>query len=179
MADRIVRALRQHLTMLVFNCVVTHLPVQWLRLAVLRALGARIGRGVKVMRGTTVLAPERLVLEDGAGVGFRCVLDARGGLRLGRNTIAASDVQFIGAHHDLRTFEPVLRRVDVADHVWIASRATVLDGVSIGRGAVVAAGAVVTSDVPSMAVVGGVPAKRIGTRESDLDYSTAWRSWFH
>lgn len=171
--------LREPLTQLLFNLLVTHVPLQSLRLAVLRLLGAHIGRGVKVLRGTTVLAPHRLELADGVGVGFRCMLDARGGLRLGTNTILASDVHCVTAHHELDDFRAVTAPIDVADHCWIATRATVLDGVTIGRGAVVAAGAVVTRDVPPMQVVGGVPARQIGTRESDLDYSTAWRSWFH
>lgn len=50
----------------------------------------------------------------------------------------------------------------IENYVWLASRVTVLPGVTIGRGAVVAAGAVVTKDVPPLAIVGGVPAKIIG-----------------
>ena len=56
--------------------------------------------------------------------------------------------------------------ITVADDVWIGARATVLDGVSIGQGAVVAAGAVVTKDVPPYAIVGGIPAKVIRYRHS-------------
>lgn len=55
----------------------------------------------------------------------------------------------------------------VGDDVWIGARATILDGVTIGQGAVVAAGAVVTKDVPPYAIVGGVPAKVLKYRFSD------------
>lgn len=51
--------------------------------------------------------------------------------------------------------------VKIGDHVWIGSNATILSGVSIGEWSVVAAGAVVTKDVPPMTVVGGVPARVI------------------
>ena len=56
----------------------------------------------------------------------------------------------------------------IGDRAWLGSRALVLPGVTIGEGAVVAAGAVVTSDVPAYAVVGGVPARAIGARPREL-----------
>ena len=58
----------------------------------------------------------------------------------------------------------------IEDYVWIASRATILPGVTIGKGAVVACGAVVTKDVEPMTVVGGVPARKIGERINLLEY---------
>jgi maltose O-acetyltransferase len=60
----------------------------------------------------------------------------------------------------------------IEDYVWIGTRATILPGVRIGQGAVVAAGAVVTNDVMAFSVVGGVPAKIIGKRSEGLLYST-------
>jgi len=68
--------------------------------------------------------------------------------------------------------------VVVGDYVWIGARATILPGVTIGRGAVVAAGALVSRDVPPYAVVGGVPAKVIGERARDLRYTLNFRPWF-
>ena len=60
--------------------------------------------------------------------------------------------------------------VVIEDHVWIATRVTILPGIKIGRGAVVAAGSVVTKDVESMAIVAGVPAKKIAVRKNSLEY---------
>ena len=58
----------------------------------------------------------------------------------------------------------------IEDHVWIGTRATVLPGVRIGRGAVVAAGAVVTRDVAPLDIVAGVPARPVGRRSLDPAY---------
>lgn len=176
---RRLRVLWQHFGPVVFNLVVTHVPLLPLRLAVLRLWGARIGRGVKVLRGSTVFAIDRLVVEDHVNVGFRCVLDARGGLAIGHHTVVASDTHFVTGRHDLASFDGIFEPITVGDHAWLGTRATVLGGVTIGRGAVVQACALVRTDVPAMAIVGGVPAQQIGVRESELDYGTHWRSWGH
>lgn len=62
--------------------------------------------------------------------------------------------------------------VTISDNVWISDRATVLKGVTIGKNSIVAAGAVVTQDVPPDTVVGGVPAKPIRKLDPDARYST-------
>ncbi len=69
-------------------------------------------------------------------------------------------VMMLGEQHDSMSHGPII----VGDDVWIGQRATILSGVKIGKGAVVAAGALVTSDVPPYSIVGGVPAKIIKYR---------------
>jgi acetyltransferase-like isoleucine patch superfamily enzyme len=100
------------------------------------------------------------------------VLDARGGLTLGEDVVVASDVQLITGGHDVDDpgFAAFFRPVEVGDRVWLTSRATVLAGVRIGEGAVVAACALVTEDVPAFAVVGGVPARVVRERSRELTY---------
>ena len=156
----------------VFNLLITHLPGHWLRLGWLRALGAEIGQGVCVFRGTSVIGAERLVLSDRAQVGFRVVLDARGGLTVAEDVLVSSDTQLITAKHNLDSadFERQVAPIVVADHAWIATRAIVLAGVTVGRGGVVAAGAVATRDVPPRTIVGGVPARPVSERAGGLEY---------
>lgn len=159
-----------------FNAIGTHLPSRRLRRFWLRKLGARIGERCGIFRGTTVLGAERLVIGDGTNVGWRCLLDARGGLTIESDVVIASDVQVISGDHDIAspTFGVRLEPVTIGSRVWLASRCTVLKGVTIGYGGVVAAGAVVTEDVPRLTVVGGVPARRIGDRPDVLEYHIDW-----
>ncbi|MBU0618845.1 hypothetical protein KKD62_01265 [Patescibacteria group bacterium] len=85
----------------------------------------------------------------------------------------ASRVMIFNSQHDVEAedFKTVVKPVEINDYVFVGPRAIVLPGVKIGRGAVVAAGAVVTKDVEPMTVVGGVPAKPIRKRGvKELNY---------
>jgi len=163
-----------------YNSFVTYLPGHALRCAILRIWGASVGSGVAVGRGTTVLGIHALTIGSRTKVGRRCLLDARGRLELGTDVEISDDVQFITAHHDPQsdTFEALSGPIVVADHVWIASRATVLEGVAIGRGAVVAAESLVRLSVEPLAIVAGIPAKVTGERQSSLAYSLHPREAF-
>ncbi len=92
-------------------------------------------------------------------------------ISIGDNTRIAAEVHISTGNHifdepRVPIIEQGIRHADVIieDDVWIGTKAVILPGVRVGRGSVVAAGAVVTRDVPSMTIVGGVPAKAIGQR---------------
>jgi acetyltransferase-like isoleucine patch superfamily enzyme len=155
-----------------FNLVVTNLPGHWLRQLWLRMIGTQIGSGTIVFRGTTVFGAEKLELGERVHVGFRVVLDARGGIKVGNDVTISSDSQLLTAKHDPQSsgFERQVAPVVIESHAWVATRAMVLAGVTLGRGAIVAAGAVATRDVAKDTIVAGVPAKEIGARRSDLSY---------
>jgi maltose O-acetyltransferase len=106
-----------------------------------------------------------------------CCLDGRGGLRIGDNVSISPSVWLLTDEHDMNDpgFRNTPASIEIDDYVWLGTRAMVLPGVRIGRGAVVAAGAVVTKDVPPYHVVGGVPARQIGMRSSDLRYELNFR----
>jgi maltose O-acetyltransferase len=85
------------------------------------------------------------------------------------------------SQHDVNqeNFAATNAPVKIEDYVFIGPRAIILAGVTIGRGAIVGAGAVVTKDVPPYAMVGGVPAKIIGERRNkDLHYKLGRARWF-
>ena len=99
------------------------------------------------------------------------LLQGNGGITIGEDVLIASHVSIISANHqfrkrdeNIRTQGETAKGIVIEDDVWIATHATILDGVTIGRGAVVAASALVNRDVPPYSIVAGVPAKVVGER---------------
>lgn len=129
--------------------------------------GARVtlGRGVEVDDGTTIaaLGAGHVELADGSFVGHHCTLAAQQHVRVGERSFLAELVSVRDHDHDpdrppssgAALVDPVLIGADV----WIAAKATVVRGVTIGERCVVAAHAVVREDTPPFSVVAGVPAK--------------------
>lgn len=148
-------------------------PVKLFRHAVYRMLGIKIGRHSTVAWRTAFFAPERVSIGDNSIVGNDCFIDGRSGVRIGDNVAISGHVHLYTLQHDPQspTFDSVGAAIIIDDFVYIGSRATLLPGVYVGKGSVVAAGSVVTKDVSPYTIVGGVPAKLIGTRTSDLSYT--------
>lgn len=105
-----------------------------------------------------------------------CHFQDQGGIEIGDGALIGHNVVLATINHDLNPKENRKNHyaaIKIGAHVWIGSNATVLPGVTIGDYAVVAAGAVVTRDVPAMTVVGGVPARVLKTIQEEERYETA------
>ena len=105
-----------------------------------------------------------------------CHFQDQGGIEIGDGALIGHNVVLATINHDLNPKENRKNHyapIRIGAHVWIGSNATVLPGVTIGDYAVVAAGAVVTRDVPAMTVVGGVPARVLKTIQEEECYETA------
>lgn len=151
---------------------VSFFPVNMLRVLILRFWGARIGKGVAIHHGLQVRKARRLEIGDDVFIGEDVVLDARGGLVIGSHTSINSRVMIWSAQHDWRAqgFDYVERGVVIGRHCWINAASIVIPGRSIGDGAVVGAGSVVSSDVEEWVVVGGNPIQVLRQRPRDLEY---------
>lgn len=93
-----------------------------------------------------------------------CCFQDQGGIEIGNEVLIGQQVVIATINHDFNSEERSnmsLEPVKIGNRVWIGAHATILPGVTIGSGAIIAAGAVVTKDVPENTVVGGVPAKII------------------
>lgn len=149
------------------------LPSRRIRNRYLKRILGAIGEDVSILRHVNFLYPKGIFLGDRVTVNSHALLDGRGTLEIGNDTDIATETMIWTMDHDPHsdTHESRPRKVTIGHHVWIASRVTILPGVSIGDGAVIAAGAVVTKDVPPKAIVAGVPAKVIGERTNSLKYN--------
>lgn len=136
----------------------------------------KIANNVTIYWDCEMRSPGKLSIGKGSIIGDHAVLDARrGGIEIGENVNISNSVSMWTGQHDYN--DPYFRSVPgrrgpiiIKNRVWIGPNVTILHSVTIGEGAVIAAGAVVTKDVPPFTLVGGVPAKIIGSRNNDLRY---------
>lgn len=141
-------------------------------------MGAKVANHVSMFHSVNIRHPHGLSIDSGCSIGPRVLLDARKEIKIGRNVTIAYEAIIWTLHHDMNStdFKSIGDTVTIDDYAWICSRSIILPGVKIGRGAVVASGAVVTKDVPNFAIVGGVPAKVIGKRaEKEFSYEPYYR----
>lgn len=166
----------------VSTAIVSYAPLHGLRVLFLRILKASIESPVIIYAGVFVRSPWKLSVGSGTVIGHGCHLDARGRLTIGSDVNISSEVNIWTNQHDhqSRDFRITEGHVRVGNRAWLGNRAIILPGVTIGEGAVVCSGAVVTKDVEPFTVVGGVPAKPISKRTQDLEYSPAafGKIWF-
>jgi len=152
------------------------LPSHTIRNFLLRFVyGVKLSKGACLYGGFIIRNPTGITIESGTVIGGNCELDGRMGLWIGKNVNISGDVQIFTLQHDYRDphFKTIGGPVEIHDYAWLSARSMVLPGVKIGKGAIVAAGAVVTQDVQPYTVVAGVPAKEISKRPKDLDYTPA------
>ncbi len=142
--------------------------------------GVKIGRRSTVHWRARFYAPGGVSIGDHSIVGYDAFLDGRFGIAIGSNVNIAGEVAIFTAQHDpdAPDFAMVGAPVTVGDYAYIGTRVTLLPGVTVGEGAVVATGAVVTQDVAPYSMVGGVPARHIKDRRRDLHYTLDFRMPF-
>jgi acetyltransferase-like isoleucine patch superfamily enzyme len=146
-----------------------------------RLAGMHIGAGSTIHTGARFYNPGNIIIAKDTIIGEGAVLDGRAYLRIGSHVDMASEVMIYNAQHDVQSddFHAESGEVVIEDYVFIGPRAIILPGVTVGKGVVIAAGAVVTKDVEPFAIVGGVPAKVIGERKvRDLHYRLGRAAWF-
>ena len=163
------------------NMIINKIPSRHIRKWFYQILGAKIGKKTVICRRTEILFPKGLELSNNVAVGWFVDLDARGGIKIDHDTNISSHTKFITGSHDIDDpkFTASFKPITIGHHCWIGTGATVLQGVNIGDGAVVAAGAVVTKDIPANEVWGGVPAKFIRKRKDKYDYNVSGAPFLH
>jgi acetyltransferase-like isoleucine patch superfamily enzyme len=136
------------------------------------AFGMKIAKRVRIDGDCLIWGPGRITIGTGTVINRGVVLDGRFPLTIGDHVSVSIQSVLLTLEHDLcdPNFRAVGAPVSIGDRAFIGAKALVLPGVSIGENAAVAAGAVVTKDVPAAAIVGGVPARPIGSRPENLHY---------
>lgn len=158
------------------NNFITYIPSYTIRHSYYRLIcGIKIGKGTSIhMR--TFIDHKNITLGKNTVINRSCYLDGRGTLVIGNNVSISPHVHIITVSHNMNSpyFENMFTKVQIDDYSWIGTRAIILQGVTIGKGAVVGAGSVVTKDVEPFTFVAGVPAVKIKERNKNLLYDPTW-----
>ncbi len=152
---------------------VGHIPFHFLRRFIYKLAGVKIGRGSVIHMWCNFFNPVGIEIGEDTIIGDHAFLDGRDKLIIGNHVSIASSVMIYNSEHDINAddFHAICDKVIIEDYVYIGARVIILPGTKIGKGAVIASGAVVTKDVDPVTIVGGVPAKEIGKRQiKDLKY---------
>lgn len=140
--------------------------------------GIKIGNNVSFGRNTTIECTgvlrelgQKLIIEDGVGIAANAFIAVRGNVLIGKNTIIGPYFKLHSENHNFSEINIPIRKqgatrigVEIKEDCWIGSNVTILDGVKLGKGCIVAAGAVVTKSFKDYSIIGGVPAKLIKSR---------------
>lgn len=137
--------------------------------------GITIGNGVFLGRQTIVTTKDGdIVLENGVNVSAFCMIFSASRVRCGRNTLIAAYTYLVGGGHDVdRTDIAIIDQarpshgIAVGPNCWLGAGVTVLDGVTVGRDAVIGANSVVTKDIDDFSVAAGSPAATIRRRAAN------------
>ncbi len=142
-------------------------PFWTFRKFIYQLFGLKIGKDSKIHVGARFFRPDKVSIGEDTIVGEMAFLDGRAGIFIGNHVDIASGVWIYTSEHDISSekMKAVEEKVEIGNYVFIGPRAIILPGVKIGEGAVVAAGAVVTKEVATRTIVGGVPAREIGKRQ--------------
>lgn len=156
--------------------------VESARAAEIRAKKARFascGAAVLIRSDVIIHGPEQITAGRNISIGDGCRIMAVGGLTIGDNVIISRDVTIYCSDHAFGNeyalpfgAERRSRPVTIGANVWIGAHSRILPGVTIGEGAIVGMGAIVTDNVPALAIVGQSKFRVIGWRDS-TDYAAA------
>lgn len=141
-----------------------------LRYTLAKKLFKKIGKNVNIERLAFFRSGGNIEIDDNSGLGINCNISHA---KIGKNVMMGSDFLYIARNHAFdrrdipmmeQSFTPT-KEIVIGDDVWIGARVIILPGISVGKGAIIGAGSVVTKNVPEFSVVAGNPAKIIRYRD--------------
>jgi maltose O-acetyltransferase len=161
------------------NVTCTFLPYP-LRNIYLRLFGIKIPLSSSIHRYVKFFHIGNMECGKNTVINFGCYLDNRRKIVIGNNVGIAHNTKIYTLGHDLNDpeFRTKGKSIIIKDNVFIFSNTLIMPGVTIGEGAIVLAGSVVTHDVIPYSIVGGNPAKITSMRNKNINYKIDYKYWF-
>lgn len=164
----------------IWHSFISHLPLYYIRNAYLKIANSSVNKNVCISRNVRFKGIKSIKFEGNVIVNQFTLLDGRGELIIGKNVDIAERAVIWSMSHDPydENHCSIKKRTVIEDYVWIGSDSIVLMGITVGKGAIVASGSVVTKDVKPYSIVAGNPAKEIGRRPQIQKYTLTRRNVF-
>ena len=142
-------------------------PLMGLKIALLRAFGAKIGRGLVIKNEVRIKSPWFLTIGDNCWLGECCWIDNLDRVTIGSNVCISQGAMLLTGNHDYKVPTMPYRNapITIEDGAWIGANSTVCPGVTVGENAILAVGSVATKDLEANGVYQGNPAERKRERE--------------
>lgn len=157
------------------------IPIHTIRKIFYIASGIDMPFNSTIHIGANFFNPSNIKIGHDTIIGDHCFMDGRAKLIIGNHVGIASQVLIYNDEHNIHSdnYENSFGSVTIGDYVFIGPRSIILPNVNISKGAVIAAGAVVTKDVPEFEIWGGIPAQKISDRKNkNPNYKLGRAMWF-
>lgn len=150
-----------------YNSLITYIPCNLLRIIYLKLCRVKIGKRTWIDMRVRLEGFDNISIGDYCHINSESFIRAIAPIKIGNCVSISYGVKVFAASHDINSpdFVGDHKPIVIEDYCWLGLNSVILGGAKIGKGAVVAAGAVVTKDVPTCNIAGGIPAKIIGTRQ--------------
>jgi maltose O-acetyltransferase len=165
------------------NHIINRIPLTGARMRAYAALGVKFDdiSSTQIALGVEMWIGQRLTIGARSTIGQRCYIDARGSIRIDNDVSISREAALLTATHnpDDPNFAAEHAPIHLEQHCWIGIRSLIMPGVHIGEGAIVAAGALVTTNIEPYTIVAGTPAKTLRKRHQPMNYQLNWRPSWH
>lgn len=167
--------------LLFFLKYVGFIPIHFVRKTIYILAGINMPYDSNIYMGVNFFNPSGITIGHDSLIGTGCFLDGRAPLTIGNHSSLATEVMIYNDEHNIHSpnFENSFGPVTIGNYVFVGPRSIIMPGITIGNGAVIAAGAVVTKNIPEYEVWGGIPAKKISDRKiKNPNYKLGRAMWF-
>lgn len=162
----------------IYNGILTYVPSAFLRRNYLKCcLGIQVGRSSFIHMGTVFSG--KIKIGKHSVIGRNCTLF--GDITIGDNVSITAETYIFTSSHEVNSpsFECFYKPVVLEDRAWIGARAVIMPGVTMGKGSVLGANSTATKSIPDFSIQVGSPAKEVGKRNPNIDYTIEYHPYFH